>query len=164
MTGTQTQQIKDQTEAKIQGLDRQKQEDYLKIVVAGMKVLYTPQTHRMELGAIAKITGPRDVPANVAQGVLKLILLVYRESAGKMSIPMSIPAAVVLAMYLLEDIQKVKGITLTPDLIAQTTRAVVMALYQKYGIKPDQVQQVVKQGYQRQPGKAPAAPPPQGAV
>lgn len=159
-------QIVQQTEDKVKTLSPQLQDAYQRIVTPGMKILYTPQTHQMERQGIAKITGPQDVPNAVAQGVAKIISTLYQASQRKMSIPMSIPAATTLACYILDDIAHIKGIPMTPDLVAQTTQAVVQKLYALYQISPQQVQQAIDAGKakQGQGGKTPAPVPPTPAA
>src|SRR5690349_10546959 len=79
-----TAKVKQDTDAKMQSLGPQRADDYQKIIVAAMRILYSPQTHKFEVAAMQKIAGPQDVPQVVAQGVVKLMLLIYKESGKKM--------------------------------------------------------------------------------
>ena len=153
-------QIIQQTEEKVKTLSPQLQDAYQRIVVPGMKILYTPQTHELERKGIEKITGPQDVPTVVAEGIAKIISQLYQASQRQMSIPMSIPAATTLACYILGDIEKIKGIQMTPALAAQTTQMVVKKLYALYQISPQQVQQAVEAGKAKQGQGATSTPPP----
>lgn len=161
-TGSILEQIIQQHEAKIKALPQPLQQGYKAIMAAALKLLYSDQTHQLELKGMEKIQGPQNVVAIVVPGVIKLIMTVYQESQRKMSIPMSIPAAVVLACYILGDVEKMKGIPITPEMAAQTIEQVTKSLYKTYGISPQQVQQVIQQGQAKQgqpAGPAPGAPP-----
>lgn len=155
-------QIIQQTEAKVKTLSPQLQAAYHLIVVPGMKILYTPQTHQHESDGIEKITGPQDVPAAVAQGVTKIIVQIYHDSQGKMTFAIASAAAVTLACYIMGDIEKIKGIPMTSPLVAQTNSLVVKQLYAAFHVSPQQVQQAIDAGKAKQgQGAKPTAPPAQ---
>lgn len=160
-------QIIQQTEAKIKTLSPQLQDAYQRIVVPGMKTLYTPQTHQHELDGIEKITGLPDVPAAVARGVVKIIVQIYHDSQGKMPFTVAPAAAVTLASYIMGDIEKIKGMQMTSPVVAQTNSLVVKQLYAAFHVSPQQVQQAIdagkaKQGPGATPTPGPQATPPSG--
>lgn len=145
------QQIRQQHEAKLKQAVPQLFDEYMKIVVAGMKILYSPETHELALQGLQKITSPESVVPLVVDGISSIILLIYKESQGKMSIPMSIPAAVTLASYALGDIEKAKGFPMTDELIGKTIHALTQKMFALYKLSPEKVQGVVRQGAQSQP-------------
>lgn len=147
-------QVKREMEAKI---PPELQDGYQRILVAGMKLMYSKETAKYAADYLKQVKAANNDPAMIAHGIIKLLEIVRRESQGKMSVPAAYPAAIVLMCYALEDMEKMLGAKITPELIAQTTRAVTAGYFALFQITQEQIKQAIKTGTPK-PGAAPAAP------
>lgn len=152
--------------AKIQEQIRQKTPANLrvavqKIYVAGMKVMYSPETHQLVLKQLEDAA--IDPGTAVGKGVATLITLLWRQSNGTMPIPAVPLAAVLLVCEALDFLEKTKMVEVTPQTIDTATQTVIAILMQKVGLTPEKMAQIAKQG----PGAAATpdgAQPPQDAA
>lgn len=128
---------------------------YESIVVAGMNVMFSPDTASLMEQQLAL---PGDLGANVADGVSKLIMIVFNESKQQADAfaPAAVLAAVTLMCQALDYAEQAHGAQVTPELLAQTTKATQMKVLKSFGVTEDQVNQVVAAGQQQDAG-APAA-------
>ncbi|OIR02635.1 hypothetical protein GALL_153490 [mine drainage metagenome] len=153
--------IEDGIEAKIPPGSRQQ---YMAIVVSGMQIMFSPATRHM---LMQKIQQPGDIVTKVSSGIAQLVGTIYNQSQGKMSVPEAVPAAITLAMQVLDFAERSKAIdTVTTDVAAQVVQATAQAVLKLFGIGRAKVQEVMaaRQGAQMPSGaqSAPGAvqPPP----
>jgi hypothetical protein len=125
-----------------------------RIVLAGMKVMFSPETHQLMLQAIRSDTDPAHA---VGMGVTQLLTLLFKESKGSMPIPAIVPGGVLLCCEALDFMEKAGMVKVTPQIIDDTVQTVTAYLMQKLGYTPDQMARIAQGGAQ---GGAPA---PQGA-
>jgi hypothetical protein len=111
----------------------------MRIVAAGMKVMFSQQTHELMLQTINK---PGDMIENVADGVAELMILMYKQSRGTMPVDAAIPASVILLCHALDYMAKAGKIQISNDVVAQATKAMMAYLMQRMGITPDKMQAV----------------------
>lgn len=123
-----------------------------KIVLAGMKVMFSDQTHPLMLAAIKSDTDPAHA---AGMGVTQLITILFKQSKGQMPIPAIIPAAILLVCEALDFMEKSKLAQVTPDVVSGAVQIVVAYLLQKLGLSPQKVSQIAQQNGQGQPGVAP---------
>lgn len=153
-----------------------------RIVTAGRKAMWSDAPYQKEtLPYLQSIQGPQDVTPKVSHGVVKLISVILKDVKipPKTDHPFyaaSFPAAHILMVDALENLEQTRKIQVTPDTIAETTQAVNAGLFQLYGIKPDQVKEGLALAHQTAqggtmqhaspqaapPATAPPAAPPQG--
>jgi len=122
-----------------------------KIVMAGMKILYAPQTRQLLNKAIENMTSQD--PQRLAVNVVGIIKMIYDKSGGKMP-PGAIPMATVLLMYELATFASEATGEKIPAEVIQKAVPIAMELLKKTFAK--QIESA-KQGGQQ---PAPAAPPP----
>lgn len=122
------------------------------IVLAGMKVMFSDQTHPLMMAALRSDS---DLAHGVGMGVTQLITLLFRQSKGQMPIPAIIPAAILLVCEALDFVEKAKIGQVTPQVIAQAVQVVTAYLMQKMGLTPQKISQIAHQNAQGQPGVAP---------
>lgn len=103
-----------------------------RLVVAGMKLMFSPQ---MRQAVMAQLQGGA-TPEKVAQGIAGLISVLQGQAKGQVPQPALIPAAVILACQALDFLGKGGQMQVTKDTIGQTVQAVVAFLAQKMGVKP----------------------------
>ena len=133
------------------------QRDHLAIVVAGMELMYSEETYRMAVNAMAAVIKSKPPQAAAALATVSLIAMIYRESQQKMSVPASFSAALVLLCYVLEYLEQAQGITITPKLFAQASAATTLGLFKLFGITQQQLTQATQ-------GQPPSQATPQPTV
>ena len=135
-------QIEKGLEAKIQPVMRQ---DYEKIVTAGMKILFSNQTHHLLVIAAQKIQagGPQGIPDSVGKIAAGLIGLINQEIKGKIPVPPSFYAVVTFMCHILEYLEST-GIQVTDELIGETTKKSHEKLLDYFHITPEMVQRATQ--------------------
>jgi hypothetical protein len=108
-----------------------------RIVVAGMKIMFSQATHSLMLEAINK---PGDLVENVGMGVADLMILMYRQSRGTMPIGPAVTSSVVLLCHALDYLAKSGKIQISNDVVASATKAMMAYLLQKMGVSPEKMQ------------------------
>lgn len=134
-----------------QGIDEQVPPEHRKmydsIVVAGMNVMFSKDTSQM---LDQQLDQDGELPQLVSDGIAKLIVLVFHES--KQDVNAFAPAAALAAISLMcqaLDYYEASGRgTLTPEIVAACTKATTEAVLDKFGITPDQLNQVAAAGQQ----------------
>ncbi|NUX58643.1 hypothetical protein [Paraburkholderia youngii] len=123
-----------------------------RIVLAGMKVMFSQQTHPLMLQALQSDT---DLAHAVGMGVTQLITILFKQAKGQMPIPAVIPAAILLVCEALDFVEKSKIGQVTPQVVANAVQVTTAYLLQKLGLSPQKVSQLAQHGGQGQPGVAP---------
>jgi hypothetical protein len=118
-------QARDKAEASV---PEQYTRGYNQIVAAGLKAMFSEKTFPMMKEYLATIKGPQDIPNVIAHGIIKLLSLVFNASQGKLQIEASGPACIVLMTHALDYVEDVMKITITPDILAQSTQLVNQGL------------------------------------
>jgi hypothetical protein len=140
-------------------------DDYLKIVVAGMKLMYSEQTNKMSLMALTRAAGKVGPYRATALGVVALLGIIYRESKGKMSTPAAFPAAIVLLCYALEFLERTANLEVNEQNFALMTQMVTLGTMKMFNITKENLAEGAKYNSQQKKGApAPAAPAPAPAV
>ena len=125
------QQIKDGIEAI---LPPDLKDAYLRIIVAGLKIMFSPQTHQEAVNALTQASKQHGPYQAVALGIVTLLSIILRESKGKMSFLASTPAGIVLLCYAFEFVEKQQHLTLTPQIFADATHVVTLGVMKLFGI------------------------------
>lgn len=127
-----------------------------RVVLAGMKVMFSPETHQLMLKSIQSDTDPAHA---VGMGVTQLVTLLFKQSKNTIPLPALIPAAVLLCCEALDFMEKANMVKVTPVIMANASQTVTAYLFQKMGYTPDKIAQIVKAGNGQQAGGAQPAPP-----
>lgn len=149
------------------------QQAFQRIVTAGLKVMYSPETHDL----MVKQLGANGDPAEMAgAGAAKLLGILFKQSKGTMPMSGAIPAATVLLCEGLDFMEKSGKVKVTSDLISAAMKALSANLLQLFGATPQKLQNILSNGAQAdknapqgsaQPPQAtqaaPSAPPQQAA-
>jgi hypothetical protein len=133
---------------------------FKKIVLAGEKLMYSPQTHKMMLQQMQSNPNPAEA---AGEGIAKLFAILLRESKGTLNMKAAIPAMTVLlceALGFMEDAGKAQ---VTDQLLADATREMGSALLQVLGVTPSKLQSMMANGKQMMPS-APSERPPAGII
>jgi len=133
------------------------QKAYDRTVIAGMKVMFSKESHRVMLAEIQK---PGPLGDRLGKGISGLMLLLFKESNKTMPPSVMIPAGVKLLMEAVDFLRKSGLEKPTNADIASGIQLMITTLLQKFGVAPDKLAQLLDQ-YSNQ--NIPAAPQPTGA-
>jgi hypothetical protein len=132
-----------------------------RLVLAGTKVMFSPQTHEL---ALSQIQDAKDPARGAATGVAALMSQLVSRTKGALPQPAIPPAANILLMEALAFMDESGQVDLTADMIASATEDLTAYLMQKLGLTPeavDQAHQVMRAG---PAGQTPANNPPPPAA
>lgn len=139
-----------------------------RIVLAGMKVMFSPETHHLMLQAIQTDSDPAHA---VGMGVTQLLTLLWKESKGTMPIPALVPAGILLCCEGLDFMEKSGMIKVTPDIVDNAVQTVTAYMMQKLGYTPQDMARIAQapgagggQSPQQSPAGPQPTPAPQGAA
>lgn len=137
--------------------------DYLAIVVTGLKLIGSEQTHNMAVKQLQMLLSRLPPAQAVATATVAILVVVARESRGRFQVPAAIYAAVVLSTYVWEFVPKLRGVEITEQLVAASTPLVVVGTLKLFGISKEQLAQGIdasrSQGGQPLSGNGAATPP-----
>jgi hypothetical protein len=122
-----------------------------KIVAAGEKVMYSPQTHDMML---QQIKSNPDPAVAVGEGIAKLFAILRKESKGTLNMKAAIPAMNILMCEALDFMEQAGVVQVTPELLASASKEMGSALLQVLGVTPEKMQAITS----KQPGQATQPP------
>lgn len=131
-----------------------------RIVLAGMKVMFSPETHQLMLKAIQGDTDPAHA---VGMGVTQLMTLLYKESKGTMPLPALIPAGILLGCEALDFMEKSNMLRASPQIMDDMTQTVTAYLLQKMGYTAQDVARIAQGGSAQAQAPQPGQPAPQAA-
>jgi hypothetical protein len=158
-------QAKDAVETKLPDALK---EPVAKIVIAGMKILYSPKSHQEIVSQVYDgIAKNGFQPQHFAISIVNLVGLVYKASKGAMPVAAGYPACVILLCYLMDDLEQLKGFKPTADMLKQTGSVMMQAYAKVFKLKdasqPDAMgHQLGNQAAQPGAPNPASAPPPSG--
>lgn len=123
-----------------------------RIVMAGHKVLYDPQTHAMAMKAL---TMPGDKATVAGQAATKLVGLLYTEAHGGITVQAVIPAGVMLLCEALDFMEQAGMLKVTQQVLADAMKSMTTSTLQMFNITP---QKLVQMKASRQAGGQQGAP------
>lgn len=125
---------------------------YDKIVMAGTKVMYSQQTHKMLMEGFDD--APDKVKA-VAEGMVGLMGMLFKESRNTMPITPMIQAGMTLMLDALDFLEQAGYMQVTEQELGQATKYFMDAVLPKIGITPQMMQQALAktQGAMQDPQK-----------
>jgi len=133
------------------------QQALVKIVIAGKKVMYSPQMHPMLLQGLRSGAAPADILATQIAGLLKLL-----DDKSGMNIPKQImfPAGVLLIADLADFCKKTKLLTIGKDDIKIAIQKMFVILVKEYHLYDKRVAaaHAFQAQNQQPPGQAPQQP------
>ena len=110
-------------------------------VVAGMKVMFSPQTHKYMLQTLS---GDGDLPAKLSTGIVQLVILLHQKTKGAIPMNVMMPAAAILLVRAGEYVDKTEG-GMNMDVFGEALKLMVAGVYrevqkmlEKQGVKPEQ--------------------------
>lgn len=118
------------------------QEAYDRVVVAGMKLMFSKETHRIMLKEMQK-QGP--LSQRLGRGVAGLMLIMVKESNNTMPPQIIIPAGVELLMQAVDFMKKTDMANPTNEEIGQAMQIMITTILEKFGVDPAKFEQMLNQ-------------------
>jgi len=128
-----------------------------KIVLAGKKVMFSEQSHKMFL---EQLDGPGTIAQKLGQGVAGLMALLWQESRQSLPPQLLIPGGMVLVAVAADFLRK-GGMEVADEDVAGGIEAMVTALLQAGGVDPDKMAEIGARGGKTD-GTMPAPEIPEG--
>ena len=133
------------------------QEAYERVVIAGMKVMFSKESHKFMLKELQR-EGPMD--QRLGKGIAGLMLLLVKESNNTIPPEVIIPAGMKLMMEAVDFMRETGLGQPTNAEIGGGMQIMISTILEKFGIAPDKMEQMLNQ-YSDE--NIPAAPQQMGA-
>ena len=139
-----------------------------KIVLAGVKMMFSEKTHKLMLDELDK---PGPIEQKLAQGIAGLVAMLFQQSQRSIPPQLLIPAGVLLLAHAVQFLKK-SGEDVTPEQFGAAMKMVIEIILRQAKVDPEKLRAHIDGGGQpaQQPAgpapdqAAPAAPPPQGLI
>lgn len=118
------------------------QEAYERVVIAGMKVMFSKDTHRIMLKEMQK-SGP--MADRIGKGIAGLMLILFKESNQTMPPQVIIPAGIELLMQSVDFMRKTGMEKITNKDIAGGMQVFINTIFEKFGVDPAKFESMVNQ-------------------
>jgi hypothetical protein len=118
------------------------QEAYERVVIAGMKVMFSEKTHKLMLDELQK-EGP--LGQKLGMGIAGLLMLLIKQSNNTIPLEVVIPAGVNLITRAADFIRKTEIEKITNADIGDAMEVMISTVLQKFGVEPEQMNQMLNQ-------------------
>lgn len=118
------------------------QEAYERVVIAGMKVMFSKESHQFML---KEIQGQGPVAQKLGMGVAGLVLLLFKESNETIPPEVIIPAGVELIMQAVDFVRQTEMGEITNKDIGDAMEIMIQTVLEKFGVNPAQMEQMLNQ-------------------
>lgn len=118
------------------------QEAYERVVIAGMKIMFSKESHKLMLDELQK-EGP--IGQKLGTGIAGLMLLLFKESNQTMPPEVIIPAGINLLSRAADFIRKSQIEKITNADIGDAMEVMISTILQKFGVGPEQMAQMLNQ-------------------
>jgi hypothetical protein len=118
------------------------QEAYERVVIAGMKVMFSKESHKLMLDELQK-EGP--VGQKLGMGIAGLMLLLVKESNSTIPPEVIIPAGINLLTRAADFIRKSEIEKITNADIGDAMEVMISTILQKFGVEPEQMAEMLNQ-------------------
>lgn len=134
---------KEITEQVLNSIPKQFEESFSKIITAGMRIMFSDETHELMLDQLEQ---EGDFAQNIGNAITGLMLLMYQKSNGTMPQELIIPAGIYLLAKGVNFIEKVTGEQVTSDVLSQAIQMMLDTLIEKTGADPKQIYGAMESG------------------
>lgn len=105
---------------------------YEKVIAAGMKLMFEDDSMFQTMVQNLEAENDKSIDQKISDGIIGLMLAMFKKSGGKMPGAVIIPAAVYLLMQVIEFIQK-SGHDLPNEVVSAATQQVVFGIMKAFG-------------------------------
>jgi hypothetical protein len=116
-------------EDKIQ-LPPEMQEAYMRVVAAGMKVLFSKETHPMIL---EQLDAPGDNATKLGQGIARVVVFLFNQSNGTMPQDVIVPAAMILLIKVADFVNQSGKGDISDEEIGKAMEVLIDSLFEGFG-------------------------------
>ena len=116
------------------------QEAYERVVIAGMKVMFSKETHRIMLKELQK-QGP--VADRLGKGIAGLMLLLFKESNQTMPPQVIFPAGIELMMQAVDFMKQTGMQKVANQDIGMAIQIMIATIAEKFGVDPARLEQMI---------------------
>jgi hypothetical protein len=109
------------------------QEAFSKVVQAGMKVMFSEETHDL---MIEQLNAEGDLGQKAGESIAGLMLMLFKKSNETMPLEVIMPAGTYLLAEAGDFIEKVTKEELTPDILADAMQTMLETIATKFGVDP----------------------------
>lgn len=120
----------------------QLQEAYERVVIAGMKVMFSKESHKLMLDELKK-EGP--ISEKLGKSIAGLMLLLFKQSNNTMPPEVIIPAGVNLLTRAVDFIRKTNVEKITNADIGDAMELMITTILNTFGVSPEKMSQMVNQ-------------------
>lgn len=117
-------------------------EAYDKIVLAGMKVLFSKETHAQLFNGLKE---SQDMMKSAVDGIIGILGVLFKESRNTMPVGPMILAGQSLLMEALDFMEQGGMIEMTPEALAQATQSYIETLLPMLGMTPEKMKGILAQ-------------------
>jgi hypothetical protein len=118
------------------------QEAYERVVIAGMKVMFSKESHKLMLDELQK-EGP--MGQKLGTGIAGLMLLLVKESNGTLPPEVIVPAGINLLTRAADFIRKSKIEKITNGDIGDAMEVFISTILEKFGVDPAKMADMLNQ-------------------
>lgn len=132
-------------------LTPENRQNYLKIIVAGMKVGLDKGPN----GILASLTKSKDPLGDCAKGAVNLTLLLSHQSRGTMPVQAMVPGAMGLMLHALDFVDRTGVMKIGNEQLVQATHIFANFLFKQMGVTPQMLGEVANKvhGIMNDPAK-----------
>ncbi len=116
---------------------------YNKTVLAGMRIAFDKRSHKMLLEQLDK---PGPLAAKMTEGLIALMYMLWTKSNKTLPPQIIIPVTVTLTLRVFEFMQQSGESEATKELLGEVMADTVEGVMDRFGVKVEQVPELVKQG------------------
>jgi hypothetical protein len=106
------------------------QDAYERVVAAGMKVLFSKETHPMVL---EQLDGPGDMATKIGEGIARVVVFLFNESNGTMPEDVIVPAGILLILKASEFINQSGLGEVSDEEVGRAMEIMISALFDGFG-------------------------------
>jgi ABC-type dipeptide/oligopeptide/nickel transport system ATPase component len=128
------------------GIPKEFEQAFAKVVKAGMRVMYSEETHELMLD---ELEGEGDLAQRIGEAIAGLMSLLYEKSNQTMPPEVIIPVGTYLLAKGVDFLEQVTGEQVTPDILAGATDVMVQTIVKQFGIEPEQFSGGMQQAAQQ---------------
>lgn len=139
----------------IDAIPQELQEPFERVVLAGMKVLYSKD---MQPEIQQQMGGSDPTWKKLGEGIAKLMTILDQQSGKGLPQEIIIPAAIELVHEYADFLNRTGKITVSPDELREATMYVVVTTAKLYGVPDDQIQSMFAGGEGEAAPEQPADP------
>jgi hypothetical protein len=125
------------------------QEAFARVVKAGMKVMFSEQTHELMMEELSK---DGDLEQVLGEGIAGLMLLLFKKSNETMPAQLLVPAGIYLLSEAADFTEKIMQDKMPPAVMADAIQVMTNIIFEKMGVPKDKLSaamtKVEQGGYQ----------------